>query len=204
MWFRTASVFLLNRQLEGGTSERRKCLAWERLLFPEMLFARLKNVNTGFLCMHRNSVTSEDPGCAPGTQNKTVPRAWSACCTEPICSAPLGWEQCPLCGRQKLREAELPGSLLGSLPSQLPRGKAATESQAIWVPRLNVQLSHSFRDRGGYTTNHTAGPNVAATIAPRKVSSGLLVHSPEDSLLGPEGTKSLAAQGWRDLFVALF
>lgn len=109
-----------------------------------------------------------------------------------------------LCGRQKLREAELPGSLLGSLPSQLPRGKAATESQAIWVPRLNVQLSHSFRDRGGYTTNHTAGPNVAATIAPRKVSSGLLVHSPEDSLLGPEGTKSLAAQGWRDLFVALF
>lgn len=57
----------------GGREELSQCLAWERLLFPEMLFARLENVNMGFLPVHRNSVTNDDQGCAARTQNKAVP-----------------------------------------------------------------------------------------------------------------------------------
>lgn len=47
----------------------------ERQTFPEILFAQLENVNTGFLHMHRNSVINEDPGHAIRTQNKAVSRA---------------------------------------------------------------------------------------------------------------------------------
>lgn len=71
-------MFLLNWLQEGGKyepvfHELRQGLAWERLTFPEILFAQLENVNTGFLHMRRNSVINEDPGQEPDRRTGLSP-----------------------------------------------------------------------------------------------------------------------------------